>query len=134
MQVTTDQLVEDRVLFPTDLLGRFIGSGGKNIKLLQGRHLDVSIRVSKDAEGDNTPIILKGKNKADVKSAKDEIKKDRARFIEEQQSKNEVKVKECRFGSACKRQQCSFAHPNYKIINMSRTEKRRNTNKPSKDE
>lgn len=133
MEPLAEKLIEDRVLFPSDLVGRFVGRGGKNIKILQARHTDVSIRVSNNTEGDYTPIILQGKNKIQVKSAKDEIKNDRSRFIQEQQPTETIKL--CRFGNDCNRKKCSFLHPNFKenLMNAaSQTEKRRNTNKPKR--
>jgi hypothetical protein len=134
MEPLAEQLIEDQVLFPSDLVGRFIGREGKNIKILQARHTDVSIRVSKITEGDYTPIILQGKNNIAIKSAKDEIKKDRSRFVQEQQPSNTVKL--CMYGNECRRKKCSFSHPNFNghLMSMtSQTEKRRNKNKLKKE-
>lgn len=133
MEPLAEKLIEDRVLFPSDLVGRFIGREGKNIKILQARHTDVSIRVSNNNEGDYTPIILQGKNKTHVKWAKDEIKRDRSRYTEEQQPIETVKL--CWLGNECRRKKCSFLHPNFTENLMdvtSQTEKRRNVNKPNK--
>ena len=111
-------------------VGPIIGVGGRVVKAIMFE----SGALVYIKETDSTHFVLIKGNTEQTTLARNLVEK----RLKEFGSKEEETRKECRFGSECQRKNCVYEHPSYASGTpshplKSRTEKKRNKNKPQYD-